>query len=425
MKKILLVNSISINSNNATGITLRSLFQNYEKKSLLEINWNGLNNDNNNSCINTYILKYSKFSIANFLNKIRNNGINNYIKKKNVLQKKESILQKILKYIRQYIALLTDDNRIIFNANDKNIIDSFHPDIIYTIGESINALKLSYKFSQIYKIPIIIHYLDNWLYSIQWENNPLLFWYKYKLRNYAKKCQKMSNVGITISDEMAEEYTRCIGITHYSLMNSINCKEMYCDTYDNTKKIFLYAGGIHLGREKILKKIADKLCEIVNSSGINIEFHIYTFENDIIMFKDFFKDNKIIKIFKAIPHEEIKNIYNNAYALIHVEQFDKKINDFFKYSISTKIPEYLSTHKPILFYGPSNIYLYKMLSNNIAYVASSDDELHNAIYNLLYNAKRNKEIADNAFCYSINHFDLKITKEKLMSIFDIATIIKK
>ena len=60
--------------------------------------------------------------------------------------------------------------------------------------------------------------------------------------------------------------------------------------------------------------------------------------------------------------------------LLHVESFDEDDINFFKYSLSTKIPEYLSVGRPIICYGPKNVGTVEYLNNRKLGIVSDDVE---------------------------------------------------
>ena len=157
-KKILIVNSKSIYSNNATGITLRSLFEKINTENIMEIYWE---KDFEDHKINSILLRYSSLSLAHILMKIRNSKVNNELKKNSSNNKQDFILKKILVYIRQYLALVPDLSNLKISKSEYEQIDNFKPDVIYTLGGNINSLKVAYNLSEIYNIPIVIHHMDN------------------------------------------------------------------------------------------------------------------------------------------------------------------------------------------------------------------------------------------------------------------------
>ena len=83
---------------------------------------------------------------------------------------------------------------------------------------------------------------------------------------------------------------------------------------------------------------------------------------------------------------------------VHTEIESEKLKGFFKYSISTKIPEYLATGKPILFYGPRDMKLFEyLLQNQAALMASTKEELYVCVERLTSEENFTK-MCENARC---------------------------
>lgn len=422
-KKVLIINSKSMYTNNATGITLRSLFENFDKSQMLEIFWEEEPSKNNMQYI---FLKNKKYSIAYFLMKCRKSKMNNVLKKQTLSDNKQLIFKRIFSFFRQFIVLIPDMSKIVISNKDFKKISDFSPDVIYTLGGGINALKVSYKLSIRYNIPIVIHHMDNWMHSIQWENNPLLYMYKNKLREYCKKCYTRTNISLAISDEMAKVYTKEYKINHLPLMNSIDVASFKCneDIINSTPFKFIYAGGLHLERYKSLIDIGLVIDKLNKVNKTKAKLLIYTGIDNIKMYKTELKKCKCIDLHEAIPHANIKELYENANVLIHVESSTLEKNDFFKYSISTKIPEYLSTERPILFYGPDSIYLYRFLNeNDIAYTANNKSQLEFIINKMLMVDKKSLNmVAKNGYEFALKKFDLKKSIEILSTVLNEAEL---
>ena len=410
MKKILIVNANSVNADNATGITIRSILSTYEKSDMYEIFWD-LDGNGGLEIRSDKILS-SGLSLRAIKNKKVVSGANANIKKSDVASG-AGFKSKLKNTVRQYLALKTESSKVK--------IKSFNPDVIYTLGGGISPLAVSYKLSKKLGIPIVIHYMDNWLHCLQWENNPLLYFYKRKLRRYAKLCRNRSSVGITISPKMAEEYTKETGIEHIDIMNSINVSDFVCGKKNGGEFTLVYAGGIHLGREKALVQVSEVIEKLAENSEKKIRFNIYTSDSDMSMYKDLFERFGHTHFKKYVPHDKIKEVYESADALIHIEN-DLSDNGFFKYSISTKISEYLSSGRPVVFFGPDNIYLYEFLKENkIAEAVSDVNALENALRNLVSNDS-DKCAAENAVRYAYENFDTKVAKKKFYEAIEMSEL---
>jgi hypothetical protein len=215
---------------------------------------------------------------------------------------------------------------------------------------------------------------------------------------------------------MAKAYTEETGIKHSYIMNSVKVADYICAPNEKNDTInFVYAGGLHLGRNKALLDIANIVEEI--SKSRNAKLFIYTQKENTELYSKDFEGFKNTKLLPAIEHDRIKEIYENADVLLHIESDALVGNGFFKYSISTKIPEYLATGKQMLFYGPSDIYLYEFLKeNNLAVVSDNKQDLFDKITALIEN---NKAVAcENAIKYAQENFDVAAAVRNFAAAMD-------
>ena len=156
----------------------------------------------------------------------------------------------------------------------------------------------------------------------------------------------------------------------------------------------MYAGGLHLGRDKSLLEFAKALSEFSGAAVLNI----YTDLKSRLELSKEFECFDFVKVLPAVSHDDVKaEIYEKSDILVHIETFDESYEEFIRYSMSTKISEYLSTGRPILLYAPQNICVCQYLrENSAAFVASSPDELKRSISEIMNDINTN-EISENAY----------------------------
>ena len=189
MKRVLIVNSNSVNVNNATGITLQSVFGELDADRLMELYWIKTADVTGNLNIKFKVLDFAPFSLAGLV--FNNKGKEISGKMKNTAErsaKPNSVIKKAITYLRQFITLQADLSRIKLTKRDMEDIKAFKPQVIYTLGGGVVALRLSYLLSKKLDLPIVVHFMDNWRHCLQWEDNPLLGHYKKTLKKYCNLC---------------------------------------------------------------------------------------------------------------------------------------------------------------------------------------------------------------------------------------------
>ena len=163
----------------------------------------------------------------------------------------------------------------------------------------------------------------------------------------------------------------------------------------NQSVSLLYAGSIYLGRYETLKR----LCEVVRKNAINdICINIYTQEDAWNQLKSEFEKYEFVNYGGFIGQEELMTQIRESDGLLFFESFDEEILKYTKLSLSTKVPEYLSSGIPIFAVGNATQGSIKYLSDNkAAYVATDDSQIesvfldfiaHKDVDTVLKNAKK-------------------------------------
>ena len=407
MKRVLIVNSNSVNVNNATGITLRSVLSELETDSLMELYWNKTVAVTGTANIKFKVLDFAPLSLAGLV--FNNKGKEISSKMKNTAEQSAQsnrVLKNVFTYLRQFVTLQADLSRVKLTKQDFEDINAFKPQVIYTLGGGVAALRLSYLLSKKLDLPIVVHFMDNWRHCIQWEDNPLLGHYKKTLKKYCNLCYSRSTDCIAISPEMARVYTEETGVRHSALMNSVRVRDYLCSPREKYGVFkFLYTGGLHLGRYKGLHIIGEVIENVAARKGVKTEFSIYTSPENIKAYSDNFKDLANTRLIEAVPHSEIKQIFQNADFLVHTESEALVNNEFFKYSVSTKIPEYLASGRPTLFYGPQDIYLYKFLTDSQTAATADSEEKLSEVIEAMIDGKYDW-LSERAVVYAKENFDV-------------------
>ena len=409
--RVLIVNLQSMDRKNATGITLSSLWRDWPNDKLQEVSFEMISSNRGIEKVvarRGTLAKLMKSNIGNSLNgKVKNTTVNNSFKGSSWKSN-----------LRQVGAAIYDCIPGKLKSLEWKQIRDFKPDIIYTLGGSVTALRLANQISKRINVPLVIHFMDNWPESIQWDANPYLGFYKSLLSKHLENAVNLSEGIITISPSMDMAYKKRFNKNSCILMNCVETDALHCEPKNNnlTKK-FVYTGGLHLDRWKALKDIACVLKK--QCSGAFLE--IYT-NNNIESLKNEF-NGLPVKFCKAIPHERIKEVLNEADVLVHAESNAPELMGFFRYSISTKIPEYLSSGRPIILYEPAELGLYKYIEdNNVGYVASNVEELKCVINKV--QVEDNVAMIDRALKLAQQNHSLENNNEKLRA-FLTACIVDK
>jgi len=413
--KILIISVDPISTKSATGITISNIFSKWNTNNLAIVYYSDLVDESDNF---NFVYKIPKkcfvFDVfkLSFIIKSRsvNNNIPNGVSHSNLFSFKG--------YLRSFISSIFDFSPIFICRPLDTLIYSFKPDYIYSPLGSARTIKLVTKISNRFNIPIAPHFLDDWpltLYS--GDNNAYIF--KLMFKKYFRKLLDKSKFGFCISEDMCSEYNSRYLLNFYPLVNCV--KDNYFSDYEfhiDDEIIFTYSGGLHLERWKTLLLFSQAL-EKITFNNVNVLLNVYCPDNDRLAYATMFDIYRKTKFCSFVSSDEVLGIIKESTILLHVESFDEKFAHFIKFSLSTKLPQYLAAGKPILGLGPANLSSMKFITrtnSGINISSSSPDFVEKAIHDFICDRKSLHAFSQDAYNYSMKYCS---TKNVTLNLFDI------
>lgn len=365
----------------ASSITIRSLFCGWPKAKLCHIYCgvyerldgmysNRLNLDTQNIVFGKIIdrLKNEKDKF------IDNSDPNNEV----VIVKSSKSQSKIKQKIKMFFSATADMFPYELDIKLRDFILNEKPDVIYLIPSSARTIDLVLKLNKTFSIPVLPHFMDDWPSTI-YTDSLFCFLQRQLTLHKLNKLLRISKLNLVISENMKNEYCkRYSGNEFYSIMNSLPeyTANHIKNEKINAKKRFCYSGGLHLNRWAALYDFCTSLVD-----AKEVEVDIYTNETDWYKLKNKFSEFEFVTYKGFVRPNEVVSVLKIYDYLIYLESFDENIKKYTKFSISTKVPEYLSLGKPIIAVGPSEITSISYLKEND--VALVLDENNKPLWNII------------------------------------------
>ncbi|GEM_PF-1093938 len=415
--KVLIISGCDFyHGTDATAITLRNIFSGWpiDNLSFLQVK---SHDTIENKAKNEFVLDSRNLQLGNLITKLRNNSGNIVsIAPELIIKTNVSSSQKLKQNLRLSVSASVDMLNYKINNDLIKFIRNNDPDIIYLLPYGRRIINLALNIKKQFNLPVLPHFMDDWPSTIYKKSSLTLIQRKLTLKtlyNLLNSCE----TSLVISDAMKKEFEKRYKKTQFfSLMNDV---EEYLGSSGNDKlegKISLcYAGGLHLNRWSSLLE----LCKIVKESIYIDEIAIYTGPNDWKNVEQHFKEFHFVVYKGFIKQTDVLKTLNNYDALIFIESFDENIKEYTRYSISTKIPEYLSLGKTIIAVGPSDIAsIIYLKENNLAIICDDTNRtMWNEILKNSLNDKEqlNKNIEKGKTIFFKNHYR-KTQHEKFLNI---------
>ncbi len=239
------------------------------------------------------------------------------------------------------------------DASLRQWIREFAPDVIYSYLGAIRLMRLVREIARDLRVPVVPHFMDDWP-STLYEHSILAPVLRRKLQSELREVLNFSPTRLAIGEEMAREFDGRYGPRFHPFMNCVDDRRLDQPVGELAARPVLrlaYVGGLHLNRWQSLVEIGQALRSL-RAEGIPAELVIYGFVDPASKIGQALAMPPEIRLAGRIPAAQVAAAQEDADVLVHVESFQPGDRKYTRFSVSTKIPEYLAAGRPILGYGP-------------------------------------------------------------------------
>lgn len=409
--KVLIISHNLYDQTNNIGKTLVSLFKGWPKEKISQLYFR--NDKPSFEYCDQYYCITDKDILKSFVSlNIRRAGKVVEHNSKMLVSKNESNLYQIGNHRRPIVSFIRD---VLWSCNGWKskefahwLTDVAKPDIILFVpNDYCLAYRITLYVEEILKKPIIPFYMDDAFYY-GCKTSLLDQFRRFQLRQLAKRIHLYSDEAFTICKYMSDEYKEKFNLNCREFVNSVAVRENVKQNGD-MKYTISYLGNLHSNRWKALVEIGEALDCINNEREKKVILKIYSGSNLEKNIRHILESIDSINLMGSVSPELVREKQLEADILVHVEAFDRPSVNSTRLSLSTKIPEYLSTGVCMFAYGPSNIASMKYLyENSLAQVCFEKSALKAALQQLIDNSELRETYAMNGYRYAKQFHDIDI-----------------
>ncbi len=348
--RVLFVGFLRIGEDNQTARTLKNLFTDIKDVEIMQYCLNPRLRKIHNPYPTVYLTKKESF-ITHYMFE-RHGGMNTDTSAK-AFSDKGGFKAKLRKSVAELASKIRDNSNIRISKETYAAIDEFKPELIYTLAGNISDTRVSVALSKRYNIPIVAHIMDD---LIERRYNGKGLFIRHLDKKFKKSTKEMyahSVLGIAIGEKMAREYKAKFNLPFHHAMNCLDSLHYTAKNVGDPLTL-IFSGGVHGGRDATLKKLSSFIDSYNNTDGKRkIRLEIYTNPAGVKQLGDISSDSVFVNNY--VPIDELFNNLSRADMLLHVESFEESDKKYFRLSMSTKLPEYLSVGRPVMVIGPTDM----------------------------------------------------------------------
>lgn len=369
--RILVISNNSFSKTENNGKTLCSIFSGFEPNELAQLYFGVGEEPNEEFCSNYY--RVTEIDILKSIYSRSHTTVNTHqdliCDIKNNIRRKEpwyyrKIYSRRMRLVREYLW----KNNIWDSPELRDWIERFKPEAIFAmLGSNIYSHSISILLSERYNIPLFVYFTDDYVLNSTARSIVDRVHYRLLRRKYKETVSK-AYMSYAIGRKMQCDYSKFFSKPFGILGNSIDI-----DKYSHllpkkiekdTPILISYIGAIHSNRWKTIVALGEIVKEI-NSKYHYGKIQIKVFSptrprrSAMLMLV-----KSGVEFCGVLDSEGVLQQMEQSHFLLHVESFDKRNRTYVRYSVSTKISEYLSSNRVVLAYGPHEVASMQLLKDN-------------------------------------------------------------
>ncbi|MCX4473377.1 glycosyl transferase family 1 [Micromonospora sp. NBC_01655] len=232
------------------------------------------------------------------------------------------------------------------------------PQVVYATLGSIRQMRLAVLAARECGVPLVPHFMDDWP-STLYTDRQTLGVARRALLAEVREVIRHSSYGLGISEPMAREYQRRYGLAFAAFGNCVDPADFAGrpgparPATDGAVLDLVYVGGLHLDRWRSLRRVGEALGRLA-ADGLRARLTVHAPAQDLDRYGERL-GLPGVRLGRSLASDEVAGVLRRADVLVHVESFAEEHCHFTRYSLSTKIPQYLAAGRPVLGFGPAEL----------------------------------------------------------------------
>jgi glycosyltransferase involved in cell wall biosynthesis len=261
--------------------------------------------------------------------------------------------------VRAQLRAFFDLSPIRVPADVRGWMRAQRPQVVYATLGSIRMMRLAVAAAQECRVPLVPHFMDDWP-STLYAQGQVLGLPRRAVRAGVREVLRHSSYGMGISEPMAREYERRYRLPFAAFGNCVDAAEFAVPDAppetDRDRSVIelVYVGGLHLDRWRSLRRVCEAISRLV-AQGVPVRLTVHAPAADLARYGDTFAALPAVRLGGSLDSAEVGAVLRRSDVLVHVESFAAEHRRYTRYSLSTKIPQYLAAGRPVLGFGPAEL----------------------------------------------------------------------
>jgi hypothetical protein len=255
---------------------------------------------------------------------------------------------------RLAVGVVNDIGPVWLTPKLRKEVKRFRPHVVHSLLGGVRAMRLSLALSRYLDVPLVPHFMDDWVDNL-FTHGQLGGYARSQTELVFAQVLERAPVCLTIGEDMRREFEFRLNRPCVTVGNSVDLDDYsgagHGQAHSRPKLVMRYVGGLHLGRDQVLSVLAEVLDrESFGDRKWTLELFVPEHDRG--------RAGRMAERFRSVVHggslapSEVPGTLVTADALVFLESELPGITSFTRLSVSTKVPQYLASSRPLLVMGP-------------------------------------------------------------------------
>jgi hypothetical protein len=233
-------------------------------------------------------------------------------------------------------------------------LKSRQPDVVYALLGNYGLTQIITDACCRLSIPYFIHITDDFAQGLY--ASPPLSLLQQRVDRALRRAIRHASGCAAISPAMAQAFeqrydvpwswfTTLVSAGHYDPTPQLVPRRLHC----------VYTGNLGIGRHETLHQLSQALRLLRDQDGIDGRLTIYSTPDQIADYGKGLGDPEITVLGGWARPDELPKIFHHADVLVHAESFVPSTVELVRYSLSTKLSQYMMSGRCVLALGPEEV----------------------------------------------------------------------
>jgi glycosyltransferase involved in cell wall biosynthesis len=294
-------------------------------------------------------------------------------------------------------------------------VADFKPQVIYTLLGSLNPIRLVTQLADVTNAAVAIHMMDDWPSAIYQQGlfSPCMRW---RMNAEFRALLEQASVLMGISPKMCRAFESRYRKPFLPFHNPIEPEPWRQvakkDWLAGTPFRLVYAGRVGCANQVSLYDVCEAVAEL-NAAGRAVQLDLYIPEHSTEVARALGRPGCVF-VNPPVPHQDIPALLTHADGLVLPLDFGLDSIRFARYSMPTKVTEYMISGVPVLVYAPADMAVVGYAGGEKwGYVVSerNKDALYQAMIRLMDDQTLREQLGRRAQALALQNHDAAHVRE--------------